>query len=127
MATKKEKMKNGFGFEDTDGQPVYPSQKTRHDITTMTTATTINTNNFLKDLLTKSARRKDVQNSSDISVYNTINREKVRSSRSRRWYIILYNVPTTTSRAPNLFPVDGVVHRNIGTVLYVFSSRAFGQ
>ena len=32
------------------------------------------------------ARRKDVQKSSDISVYNTINREEVR--RSRRWYII---------------------------------------
>ena len=68
------------------------------------------------------ARRKDVQKSSDISVYNTINREEVR--RSRRWYIIhciLYNVPTTTS--PNLFPVVGVVHRNIGTFLYIFSSR----
>ena len=33
------------------------------------------------------ARRKDVQKSSDISVYNTINREEVR--RSRRWYIRL--------------------------------------
>ena len=33
------------------------------------------------------ARRKDVQKSSDISVYNTINREEVR--RSRRWYITL--------------------------------------
>ena len=41
------------------------------------------------------ARRKDVQKSSDISVYNTINREEV----------------------------DGVVHRNIGTFLYIFSSR----
>ena len=61
------------------------------------------------------ARRKAVQKSSDISVYNTINREEVR--RSRRWYII----PTTTS--PNLFPVNGVVHRKIGTFLYIFSSR----
>ena len=34
---------------------------------------------------------------------------------------LYYNVPTTTS--PNLFPVDGVVHRNIGTFLYIFSSR----
>ena len=49
-----------------------------------------------------------------------VNREEIR--RSRRWYIILYNVPTTTS--PNLFPVDGVVHRNIGSdFLYIFSSR----
>ena len=38
----------------------------------------------------------------------------------------LYNVPTTTSNSFNLFPVDGVVHRNIGTFLYIFSSR-FGQ
>ena len=35
--------------------------------------------------------------------------------------LYMYNVPTTTS--PNLFPVDGVVHRNIGTLLYIFSSR----
>ena len=35
--------------------------------------------------------------------------------------LYLYNVPTTTS--PNLFPVDGVVHRNIRTFLYIFSSR----
>ena len=34
-----------------------------------------------------------------------------------------YNVPTTTSNSSNLFPVDGVVHRNIGTFLYIFSSR----
>ena len=48
---------------------------------------------------------------SDISVYNTINREEIR--RSRGWY----SVPTTTS--PNLFPVDGVVHRNIGSDFFV--------
>ena len=40
--------------------------------------------------------------------------------------ILMYNVPTTTSNSSNLFPVDGVVHRNIGTFLYIFSSR-FGQ
>ena len=39
---------------------------------------------------------------------------------------VMYNVPTTTSNSSNLFPVDGVVHRNIGTFLYIFSSR-FGQ
>ena len=34
----------------------------------------------------------------------------------------MYSVPTTTY--PNLFPVDGVVHRNIGSdFLYIFSSR----
>ena len=40
--------------------------------------------------------------------------------------LYVYNVPTTTSNSSNLFPVDGVVHRNIGTILYIFSSR-FGQ
>ena len=34
---------------------------------------------------------------------------------------MVHYVPTTTS--PNLFPVDGVVHRSIGTFLYIFSSR----
>ena len=43
---------------------------------------------YKRILLTK-ARRKDVQKSSDISVYNTINREEVRGIWSRRWYIIL--------------------------------------
>ena len=42
---------------------------------------------FKRILLTK-ARRKDVQKSSDISVYNTINREEVIEIWSRRWYII---------------------------------------
>ena len=31
--------------------------------------------------------------------------------------IVWYSVPTTTS--PNLFPVDGVVHRNIGSDFFV--------
>ena len=76
----------------------------------------------LKDFTDQKRDEKMCKKSSDISVYNTINREENR--RSRRWYTILYtvySVPTTTS--PILFPVDGVVHRNIGTFLYIFSSR----
>ena len=46
---------------------------------------------FKRILLTK-ARRKDVQKSSDISVYNTINREEDRGIWSRCWYIILASI-----------------------------------
>ena len=33
------------------------------------------------------------------------------------YYTYVYSVPMTTS--PNLFPVDGVVHRNIGSDFFV--------
>ena len=42
-------------------------------------------------------------------------------------YNVQYNVPTTTSNSFNLFPVDGVVHRNIGTFLYIFSLSLVGK
>ena len=38
---------------------------------------------FLKRILLTKARRKDVQKSSDISVYNTINREEIKGSVER--------------------------------------------
>ena len=72
-----------------------------------------------KDFIDQKRDEKDVQKVwSDISVYYTINRADMR--RSCRWYTIhIYSVPTTTS--PHICPVDGVVHRNIGSdFLYIF-------
>ena len=37
----------------------------------------------------------------------------------------VYSVPTTTS--PNLFPVDGVVHRNIGSDFFVHENDSWIQ
>ena len=53
---------------------------------------------------------------SDISVYNTINREEIGSSKSSLVHSVVYQRRLWT---PNLFPVDGVVHRNIGSDFFV--------